>query len=124
MTGFCTGARVAAAPPVMVILLMPFVPYLLAEHFGLSGVLAAVAAGMAASYFDVRSTRFNAFHVQAQGTWEVIRFALTGLVFVLLGQQLPELLQNLHEPLQDLKAAGAALPCTGTGCSRPWGPCC
>lgn len=96
-----------AAPPVLVILLMPFGPYLLAEHFGLSGVLAAVAAGMAASQFDVRSTRFNAFHVQAQGTWEVIRFAFTGLVFVLLGQQLPELLQNLQEPLQDLKEAGA-----------------
>lgn len=98
-----------SGPPVLVILLMPFGPYLLAEHFGLSGVLAAVAAGMAASYFDVRSTRFNAFHVQAQGTWEVIRFAFTGLVFVLLGQQLPELLQNLQEPLQDLKEAGAPM---------------
>src|SRR5450830_388600 len=96
-----------SAPPVLLILLMPFGPYLLAEHFGLSGVLAAVAAGMAASQFDVRSTRFNAFHVQALSTWEVIRFAFTGLVFVLLGQQLPELLQNLQEPLQDVKEAGA-----------------
>ncbi|MDD0838873.1 Na+/H+ antiporter [Curvibacter sp. HBC61] len=99
----------AAGPSVLLILLMPFAPYLVAEHLGLSGVLAAVAAGMSASLLDLRSTRFNAFHVQAQGTWEVIRFAFTGLVFVLLGQQVPELLQNLQEPLQDLQAAGARM---------------
>ncbi|MDD0811323.1 Na+/H+ antiporter [Curvibacter sp. RS43] len=98
-----------AGPTVLLILLMPFAPYWVAEHLGLSGVLAAVAAGMSASLLDLRSTRFNAFHVQAQGTWEVIRFAFTGLVFVLLGQQVPELLQNLQEPLQDLREAGALL---------------
>ena len=97
------------APTVLLLLVMPYAPYLLAERLGLSGVLAAVAAGMTASLMDVRSSRFNAFHVQAQSTWGVISFAFTGLVFVLLGQQLPGLLQNLQEPLEDLKAAGAHL---------------
>lgn len=87
-----------APPTVLLLLMMPFPPYLIAEHLHLSGVLAAVAAGMAASVFDVRSSRFNAAHVQTQNTWNVVRFAFDGLIFVLVGMQLPALLQHLPVP--------------------------
>jgi CPA1 family monovalent cation:H+ antiporter len=100
----------AAAPTVLLLLLMPFAPYLIAEHFGLSGVLAVVAAGMAASAFDVRSSRFNGFHLQTQSTWSVILFVFNGLIFTLVGLQLPQLLRHLPAPLhpEHLGSAHAA----------------
>ncbi|KAF1043903.1 Na+/H+ antiporter [Xylophilus sp.] len=86
---------------VLLLLLMPFAPYLIAEHWGGSGVLAAVAAGMTASLIDVKSSRFNPNHVQTQATWDVVSFAFNGLVFVLLGQQLPPLLRHLPRPPEE-----------------------
>lgn len=87
-------------PTVLLLLLMPFAPYLIAEELGGSGVLAAVAAGMTASLFDVKSSRFNACHVQTRATWNVVGFAFNGLVFMLLGQQLPGLLAQLPLPVE------------------------
>ncbi|RYX91109.1 MAG: Na+/H+ antiporter [Comamonadaceae bacterium] len=89
----------AAQPTILLLLLMPFAPYLIAEHLHLSGVLAAVAAGMTASAFDVRSNRFNGLHLQTESTWEMVRFSFNGLIFVLLGMQLPGLLRHLPAPL-------------------------
>ncbi|MFT4193818.1 cation:proton antiporter, partial [Ottowia sp.] len=87
------------SPAVLLMLLAPFAPYLVAEHFGLSGVLAVVAGGMAANALQVRSGRFRAFRLQAQGAWATLLFALHGLVFTLVGLQLPALLRGLPRPL-------------------------
>ena len=84
-------------PGVLLLLLIPFPPYLLAEHWGLSGVLAAVAAGMSASMLALRRSGFNASHVQTASTSGVVRYVLDGLVFLVLGLQLSEIVRAMPE---------------------------
>jgi monovalent cation/hydrogen antiporter len=70
-------------------LLIPFCAYVLAEHFGASGILAAVAAGVVMSY-EERSGRASAMtRVRRAAVWDAVQFAGNGAIFVLLGYQLP-----------------------------------
>jgi CPA1 family monovalent cation:H+ antiporter len=75
-------------------LLTPFVCYLPAEHLGLSGVLATVAGGL---LFGRRShdTFTPTIRLKAWAVWEVLLFLLNGLVFVLIGLQLPAVLDEV-----------------------------
>lgn len=84
--------RVDDAPiEVTVELLTPFAAYLLAERFGLSGVLAVVTAGL---YLGMRMPEVLTFKTRLQGgpVWETLEFLLNGFVFILIGLQLPEIL--------------------------------
>ncbi|MBP2000905.1 CPA1 family monovalent cation:H+ antiporter [Paenibacillus shirakamiensis] len=71
-------------------ILTPFVLYLAAEELGLSGILAVVAGGIVHA---IERDRAEASTVKLQvvsgSTWSVILFLLNGLVFVILGLQLP-----------------------------------
>ena len=104
-------------PVVLLLLLMPFAPYLLAEHWGLSGVLAAVTAGMGASLLALRRSGFNASHVRTRSTAEVVRYGFDGLVFALLGLQLSGILRALPNQLNllDSPFSPQALHLWGTG---------
>ncbi len=87
--------RVDDAPiEVTVSLLTPFVAYLLAEHLDLSGVLAVVTAGL---YLGWRMPELLSFKTRLQGgpVWEMVQFLLNGFVFILIGLQLPPVLQAL-----------------------------
>lgn len=77
-------------------LLTPYVLYLGAEQFHTSGVLAVVAGGL---YLSARSHRFlsPSARVQANGVWGTFVFLLNGLVFILLGLQLPFVVRGLGE---------------------------
>lgn len=97
----CRDARPAPAS-VLLLMLMPFAPWLIAEHFALSGVMAAVSAGMAASVLAVRHSRFDALHQQTEQGWNLVLFAFRGLIFTLVGLQLPDLLRHPPVPLQAL----------------------
>lgn len=79
---------------VTVSLLTPFVAYLLAERLHVSGVLAVVTAGM---YLGWRMPELLSFKTRLQGgpVWEMVEFLLNGFVFILIGLQLPEVLQAL-----------------------------
>lgn len=93
----------------MLTLLLPFAAYLLAEHLGTSGILAAVAAGMtlnlrSAAIETDPETRIATTHI-----WSMLQYVLTGLIFVLLGLQLPEIIgKALHEEFHDDGLAGAS----------------
>ncbi|WP_179401083.1 Na+/H+ antiporter [Burkholderia guangdongensis] len=80
------------APGIVMTLLVPFASYLFAEHLALSGVLAAVSAGMMMNYtsFSRRST--VAARVRAESTWAMIEFVFNGMVFIMLGLQLPHII--------------------------------
>ncbi|TKC89378.1 Na+/H+ antiporter [Trinickia terrae] len=80
------------APNIVLTLLIPFASYLFAEHFGVSGVLAAVAAGMTMPF--VTSKRMNTVSSRVRGasTWTMIEFVFNGMVFILLGLQLPHII--------------------------------
>jgi CPA1 family monovalent cation:H+ antiporter len=81
---------------ITITLLTPFAIYVPAEHLHLSGVLAVVAAGMwvghrAECVFD------HEFMTEARAVWEWIEFLLNSLVFILIGLQLPVILEQLEE---------------------------
>lgn len=74
---------------VLISLLIPFGAYELAEHFGGSGILAAVAAGITMSYAELSGRALAITRVQRTAVWDTVQFSLNGVMFVLLGEQLP-----------------------------------
>ena len=80
------------APGVVMTLLIPFASYLFAEHFGWSGILAAVAAGMMMNYTSITHVGPVSARMRAASTWTMIEFVFNGMVFILLGLQFPHIL--------------------------------
>lgn len=88
---------VAATQMVLLLVLLPFAAYLLAEHVGVSGILAAVAAGFTTNYADLRRSAFIGERMQSEGVWAMMESAFNGAVFLLLGLQLPLIVgRTLH----------------------------
>jgi monovalent cation/hydrogen antiporter len=81
---------------VTISIMVPYIAYLAAEHVRASGVLAVVACGL---FLSRRSSRmFSAdVRLQAFGFWNALTFAMNGLVFVLIGLQLPFVLAGINE---------------------------
>ena len=71
--------------------LTPFLVYLLAETFHVSGVLAVVAAGLVIALPRRQSNNalFARQKLVSDSTWKVISFLINGTIFVFLGMQLP-----------------------------------
>ncbi len=77
-------------------ILVPYVVYLAAGAIHASGVLAVVACGL---YLSRHSSHFfsPSVRIQAWAVWDSLTFVLNGLVFVLIGLQLPFVLAGIHE---------------------------
>jgi CPA1 family monovalent cation:H+ antiporter len=80
--------------PILVNLLIPFGAYLAAEHIEASGILAAVSAGIAMSYVELSGRALASTRVRRAVVWDTVQFSLNGVMFVLLGEQLPEIVQR------------------------------
>jgi Na+/H+ antiporter len=93
---------------VLISLLIPFAAYILAEHLHCSGILAAVAAGVTMTFAEVSRQALAVTRMRRNSVWDTIQFALNGIIFVLLGEQLPAI----------LAAAGETVKLTGH--SNPW----
>ena len=93
---------------ILVSLLIPFGVYLLTEAVEGSGILAAVAAGITMSYAEHRGRAMAATRVKRAAVWDTVQFTLNGVIFVLLGEQLPAIIQ------------GAARVVSEAGHSSPW----
>ncbi|WP_261806462.1 cation:proton antiporter [Lapidilactobacillus luobeiensis] len=78
-------------------LLTPFVVYFLAESVGVSGILAVVMTGL---IHGIQRQRLRLTTSQIQitltTTWTIISSLLNGIVFVLLGVSLPEVIEHIH----------------------------
>jgi len=85
---------------ILLSLLMPFAAYLLAEHFHCSGILAAVAAGITMSYAEISGQAQGATRVRRSVVWDLLQFALNGVIFVLLGEQLPDIVAHASETVR------------------------
>ncbi|SFO80041.1 monovalent cation:H+ antiporter, CPA1 family [Ectopseudomonas composti] len=101
------------APHVLLLLLLPFAAYVAAEHLGLSGILSAVAAGMMQSRLDLLP-RQTSTRMLNRSVWALLEFTFNGLIFLLLGLQLPDILNAAlgeHAALWSfaLEAAGMVL---------------
>jgi len=69
--------------------LLPFAAFVAAEEVGASGIIAAVAAGIAASRLSLLEHAHVSARIMTGITWDVVSFCLNGIIFVLLGLQLP-----------------------------------
>jgi monovalent cation/hydrogen antiporter len=101
--------RLSDAP--LAILLTVFTAYAsfaLADGVGASGVLAAVSSGLFSGWrshiiFDA-DLRLN-----AQSFWRVLVFALNAILFVLVGEQFPEILRRVGETFSPGEIVGYGL---------------
>jgi CPA1 family monovalent cation:H+ antiporter len=59
--------------------------FLAAEHFGYSGVIATVAAGMLCGNYGARVGMSPSTRVAVETFWEYVAFALNSIVFLLIG---------------------------------------
>jgi len=77
-------------------LLTPFIAYLIAEELHVSGVLAVVTAGL---YITVRSSEIfsHQSRMQAVAVWNSVIFLLNGIVFILIGLQLPNIIEAISQ---------------------------
>jgi len=87
-------------------LLMPFVTYLLAEHFQVSGVIAVVILGLNMSRLS-RHKFPEKVRNQSKHFWDVIIFLLNGLIFLLIGLQFPIVMKKI-DPEEVWSFAGYA----------------
>jgi Na+/H+ antiporter len=89
-------------------LLTPYIAYLPAEHLGVSGVLAVVTTGL---YLSRQYPRIvtPAARLRAYAAWDTLVFILNCLVFILIGLQLPAILERLKggTPMRLLISYGA-----------------
>ena len=79
---------------ITITLLTPYAVYLTAEHLHLSGVLAAVTAGL---WVGNRCEQVfsEELYDEASAVWEWIEFLLNGLIFILVGFALRHILDNM-----------------------------
>jgi monovalent cation/hydrogen antiporter len=139
LVGLAVGAAIAWLrrrvddPPVEITisLLTPFAAYLPAERLGVSGVLAAVVSGLWLGWWAPRIMESDT-RLRGRAVWEMVVFVLNGLVFILIGLQLPTILIALSDrPLVLLIGLGllislavimVRLVWVFAGCYLPWWP--
>jgi CPA1 family monovalent cation:H+ antiporter len=92
---------------VTITLLAPYAAYLGAESIGVSGVLATVVGGLLAREATRRAS--SDVRVVATGAWQILLFLLNGLVFMLIGLQLPSVLRGLTADLSRVAMVTAAV---------------
>jgi CPA1 family monovalent cation:H+ antiporter len=87
--------------PILVNLLIPFGAYLVAERLHASGILAAVAAGVTMSYVELSGHAMASTRIQRSAVWDTVQFSLNGVMFVLLGEQLPDIFHSAGVSLEE-----------------------
>ena len=76
-------------------LLVPYVAYLPADSLGLSGVLATLVAGLVLGQQGL-ATLSPSGRIQVAEFWNVLVFLLESVLFVLVGLQLPSILEGIE----------------------------
>ncbi|HEV8515874.1 MAG TPA: Na+/H+ antiporter [Cyclobacteriaceae bacterium] len=74
----------------------PYCMYYFAERFHFSGVLAVVAGGLLLSSKRQQMLTYQG-RVQGTNVWSTIGFVLNGIVFLLIGLQLPSITKQVEE---------------------------
>ncbi len=102
MVGLAIGAVVALFErwvddgpiEIVISILVPYAAYLIADRAHASGVIAVIACGM---YMSRKSPEYMSPQVrlQAAAVWDALTFVLNGIVFVLIGLQLPYVMAQI-----------------------------
>lgn len=75
-------------------LMAPYLMYITAEHFESSGVLAVVSGGLLLSSRSGEVLSYNS-RLQMQSVWDTLVFLFNGVVFIVIGLQLPVILKSM-----------------------------
>jgi monovalent cation/hydrogen antiporter len=81
---------------IVLTLVTPYCMYYFAEHFHFSGVLAVVSGGLFLSSKRQSMLTFKS-RIQGVNVWTNLVFLLNGLIFLLIGLQLPSIIRQLGE---------------------------
>jgi CPA1 family monovalent cation:H+ antiporter len=81
---------------IVLTLITPYCMYYIAEHFHFSGVLAVVSGGL---FLSSKRQSMLTYQSRLQGlnVWATLGFVLNGLVFILIGLQLPSIVNQLGD---------------------------
>ncbi len=94
-------------------LVAPFAMYIAAEEVHSSGVLAVVSGGLFLSYHRHRFLSGSS-RLRGENVWQSLVFLLNGLVFLLIGLDLPEIIAGLKQDgIGFYQASGYGLLITG-----------
>ncbi|TWV99605.1 Na+/H+ antiporter [Chitinophaga pinensis] len=74
----------------------PYFMYIGAEAFHFSGVMAVVSGGLFLSFRSHEIFNYNT-RMQAVSVWKTVAFVLNGIVFILIGLELPEIVEGLGD---------------------------
>lgn len=74
----------------------PYTAYLVAEQIHVSGVLSVVACGLFLSWNSATIFKHQS-RLNAVSVWNTVIFILNGLIFILIGLQLPIIFKNIHD---------------------------
>lgn len=82
---------------ILISLLIPFAAYSVAEHLHASGILAAVAAGVTMGFAERQGSALAQTRIRRAAVWDAVQFTANGLIFVILGEQMPSILNRATE---------------------------
>lgn len=94
------------ATQILISLLLPYAAYHAAVALGASGILAPVAAGMVMGRLELSGTALPLTRLRRAAIWETLEFTLNGVIFVLLGEQLPRIVARAAAELPKDGVAG------------------
>ena len=73
----------------------PYILFLSAEHFHVSGVMAVVSGGLFMSFRSHEMFKTGITRMNMAGVWHTLIFVMNTLVFILIGLDLPEIVHGL-----------------------------
>lgn len=94
-----------AQSQIVLVLLLPFLMYAIAEAAGCSGILAAVSGCMVLKLSGAVEEAATTTRIQANTVWNVVRYVFNALIFLFLGLQLPSLLQQAQHVVREHNAS-------------------
>ncbi|MDQ5882176.1 MAG: monovalent cation/hydrogen antiporter [Pseudomonadota bacterium] len=94
---------------VITALIVPYTVYIAAESLHVSGVLAVVAAGLVRGRYSPEIVSAE-MRIMARSVWNVLVFMLNSLIFILIGIQMSDVMDNLGRyPLSELLLLGTLI---------------
>jgi Na+/H+ antiporter len=105
---------------VIMALVTPYTAYIAAESLHVSGVLAVVAAGLVRGRYSPEIVSAE-MRIMARSVWNVLVFVLNSLIFILIGVQMSDVMDNLGRyPLSQLLLLGALISVVAIAVRFAW----